>query len=172
MALRPFITLFVVTAFQVFSRYLEILTKKEPASEEQIKLKQEINQLLKEASSLSTPSTFAQAAMLKRKAAAKEKELNKIQEEKEKAKKSFHDQYTESLRIAKVLVYSMLIWAFWSTPIASVPQHILQPFGKLVTWKGPDASTGYYAVGIIPWLVLTSRVSKFLCKMLPEDLFV
>lgn len=71
-----------------------------------------------------------------------------------------------------------------------------------MTWKGPDTSTGYYVVrlqsvelhflhillvfrelpnmciflfikvGIIPWLVLTSRVSKFLCKMLPEDLFV
>ncbi|KAJ3690876.1 hypothetical protein LUZ61_020040 [Rhynchospora tenuis] len=172
MALRPFITLFVVTAFQVVSRYLEILMKKESVSEEQVKLKEEIKQLLKEASSLSTPSTFAQAAMLKRKAAAKEKELNKIQEEKEKAKKSFHDQYSESLKIAKVLVYCILLWSFWSTPIASVPQHLLQPFAKLITWRRPDATTGGVAVGIIPWLVLTSRVSKFLCKMLPEDLFV
>ncbi|PWZ07766.1 hypothetical protein Zm00014a_028175 [Zea mays] len=46
-------------------------------SDDQLRLRVEITQLLKEASALSTPSTFAQAAKLKRLAGAKEKELAK-----------------------------------------------------------------------------------------------
>jgi membrane protein CcdC involved in cytochrome C biogenesis len=43
---------------------------------------------------------------------------------------------------------------------------------SLVFNKLPYMYFLFMQVGIIPWLVLTSRVSKFLCKMLPEDLFV
>ncbi|GJN34544.1 hypothetical protein PR202_gb23216 [Eleusine coracana subsp. coracana] len=57
--------------------YLDLARKRGSQSDEQQKLRLEIKQLLKEANQLSTPSTFAQAAKLKRLAVAKEKELAK-----------------------------------------------------------------------------------------------
>ncbi|KAJ3692878.1 hypothetical protein LUZ60_011973 [Juncus effusus] len=173
MAFWPVFVFLVVTGFQLASRYLELLFKKGSTNEEQAKLRQEINQLLKEASSLSTPSTFAQAAMLRRKANTKEKELNKMQEENEKVKRSFHEQYTGLIKASKVVIYGALICWFWSSPVASVPKNLLQPFGWLFSFRaGRNAATGQITVGIIPWLVLTSRVSKFLCQKLPDDLFI
>ncbi|KAJ6398209.1 hypothetical protein OIU77_019085, partial [Salix suchowensis] len=66
---------FIVVAFQFVSQYLHKLNKKGSKSATEIQLRAEIKQLLKEASTLSQPSTFAQAAKLRRLAAAKEKEL-------------------------------------------------------------------------------------------------
>ncbi|XP_059438513.1 protein GET1-like isoform X2 [Corylus avellana] len=65
----------IVISFHLLSRWLEHLKKKGSKSTVVIQLRGEINQLLKEASSLSEPSTFAQATKLRRLAAAKEKEL-------------------------------------------------------------------------------------------------
>ncbi|XP_058102642.1 uncharacterized protein LOC131246483 isoform X2 [Magnolia sinica] len=72
----PLILLFVF-ALELISMFLERHNKRGLKSAEEVKLQQEIKELLKEASSLSTPSTFAQAAKLRRAAAAKEKELLK-----------------------------------------------------------------------------------------------
>uniref|UniRef100_A0A453R1W1 Uncharacterized protein n=2 Tax=Aegilops tauschii TaxID=37682 RepID=A0A453R1W1_AEGTS len=36
----------------------------------------------------------------------------------------------------------------------------------MFSWKGVDAATGRVVVGIIPWLFLTSRVSKLLSQKL------
>nr|CAB3457786.1 unnamed protein product [Digitaria exilis] len=104
MSLAAFFVFLVVSAPQLVDRYLDLARKVSadlpPASlsrvappirlvasrpgsprgsqsDEQIKLRLEIKELLKEANQLSTPSTFAQAAKLKRLAAAKEKELAK-----------------------------------------------------------------------------------------------
>ncbi|EXB90560.1 hypothetical protein L484_001714 [Morus notabilis] len=75
-SLAPTLIFSIVIAFQFLSRWLESLKKKKGSkSAMEIQLRGEINQLLKEASSFSQPSTFAQAAKLRRVAAAKEKEL-------------------------------------------------------------------------------------------------
>nr|CAB3454162.1 unnamed protein product [Digitaria exilis] len=140
MSLAAFFVFLVVSALQLVDRYLDLARKVSadlpPASlsrvappirlvasrpgsprgsqsDEQIKLRLEIKELLKEANQLSTPSTFAQAAKLKRLAAAKEKELAKR---------------------------------------------------KMLSWRGVDSATGHVVVGILPWLFLTSRVSKLLCQ--------
>ncbi|KAJ1290705.1 hypothetical protein BS78_02G265800 [Paspalum vaginatum] len=164
MPLAAIFVLLLVSALQLLDSYLDLARKTGSHSDEQIKLRLEIKQLLKEADQLSTPSTFAQAAKLKRLAAAKEKELAKIQEQDIKEKQSLYDKYRKFLLLTKVLIYAMLILCFWRNPVTTVPRHLLQPFGKMFSWRGIDAATGHVVVGILPWLFLTSRASKFLCQ--------
>ncbi|CAN6225362.1 unnamed protein product [Urochloa humidicola] len=164
MSLGAIFVFLIVSALQLVDRYLDLARKRGSQSEEQIKLRDEIKQLLKEANQLSTPSTFAQAAKLKRLAAAKEKELAKVQERNTKETQSLYDKYRKILLVAKVLIYGVLVLWFWSTPVTTVPRHLLQPFGKMFSWRGVDSATGRIVVGILPWMFLTSRVSKLLCE--------
>ncbi|QCD82159.1 heterogeneous nuclear ribonucleoprotein F/H [Vigna unguiculata] len=99
--------------------------------EEKAKLHREIKELLKEANSLSQPSTFAQGAKLKRKAAAKEKELAKFQNLNDKDSAL----YSRFLLISKVLTYLIFLMWFWSVPVASISQQLVQPFGRLLSWR-------------------------------------
>ncbi|KAJ4837938.1 hypothetical protein Tsubulata_022533 [Turnera subulata] len=73
----PLIFLLVI-AFQFLSRFIEQKKKAAAKSDREVELRAEIKKLLKEASALSQPSTFAQAAKLRRLAAAKEKELTNL----------------------------------------------------------------------------------------------
>ncbi|XP_017970279.1 PREDICTED: uncharacterized protein LOC18610651 isoform X2 [Theobroma cacao] len=66
---------FIIVVFQFATKWLQDLKKGASKTDKEIQLRGEIKQLLKEAASLSQPSTFAQAAKLRRSAAAKEKEL-------------------------------------------------------------------------------------------------
>ncbi|XP_020115082.1 tail-anchored protein insertion receptor WRB [Ananas comosus] len=169
-ALSPLSIFLLVAALQLLDGFVDLLKKRGSRSSEQLKLRQEIKQLLKDASSLSTPSTFAQAAKLRRLAAAKEKELAKKQEEDNKEKKWSYDLYSRTLMISKVLIYASLVWRYWGVPVAAVPQHLLQPLGRIFSWGARDSATGVVMVGIIPWLVLTSRVSKYLYQKFSECL--
>ncbi|KAI5319872.1 hypothetical protein L3X38_039580 [Prunus dulcis] len=107
----------VVVVLQFVSRGLQQLKKRGVKTATANRLRGEIKDLLKEASSLSQPSTFAQAAKLRRMAAVKEKELANF------------------LFISKVLTYLVLIWWFWRVPIASISQELVQPFGKVLSWR-------------------------------------
>ncbi|KAJ6398208.1 hypothetical protein OIU77_019085 [Salix suchowensis] len=136
---------FIVVAFQFVSQYLHKLNKKGSKSATEIQLRAEIKQLLKEASTLSQPSTFAQAAKLRRLAAAKEKELVNYKE---------------------VFTYFVLICWFWKTPVAEIPQQLVQPFGRFLSWRAGGLLNNNVMVGIIPWLILSTRVSKFACRLI------
>ncbi|KAJ7953224.1 CHD5-like protein [Quillaja saponaria] len=125
----------IVIAFQFICRWLEDLKKKASKSDKEVQLHGEIKQLLKEASSLSQPSTFAQAAKLRRLAAAKEKELANYQELHRKEMMLSYDLYLKVLFISKVLTYLVLILWFWRTPVATISQQLVQPFGKLLSWR-------------------------------------
>ncbi|XP_077246877.1 protein GET1-like isoform X3 [Tasmannia lanceolata] len=113
------------------------------------------------------PSTFAQAAKLKRMATSKEKELAKIQELENKENKGSYDRVLTALGIVKVLAYLGLSWWFWGVPVATVSQQLLQPFGKMLSWRAGGSLSGFVLVGIIPWLIVTTRVSKFISQKLP-----
>nr|XP_007138455.1 hypothetical protein PHAVU_009G210400g [Phaseolus vulgaris]ESW10449.1 hypothetical protein PHAVU_009G210400g [Phaseolus vulgaris] len=68
----------IVAAFQFAYYCLDHVAKQSGSDrEKEDRLRAEIKQLLKEASSMSQPSTFARAAKLKRLATAKERELSK-----------------------------------------------------------------------------------------------
>ncbi|XP_018626656.1 protein GET1-like isoform X2 [Nicotiana tomentosiformis] len=133
----PMIFLIVVTV-QYLSRYVEINMSRVSVNAEELQLRAEIKQLLKEANAMSQPSTFAQAAKLRRMAAAKEQELVKNREKLRKVMKSSYDSHTKTLMILKllitqVLMYLLLIIWFWRIPVASIPKQLVQPFGNVLS---------------------------------------
>ncbi|KAM0839196.1 hypothetical protein ACQ4PT_060480 [Festuca glaucescens] len=166
MALAAIFVFLLVAALHVLDSMLDLAWKRGSLSDAQLKLRVEISEINKEASLLSTPSTFAQCAKLKRLSVAKEKELSKLQQLDIKGKQSLHDKYGKVLLGTKVLTYGLLILWFWSAPVTTVPKHLLQPCGRMFSWRGVDAATGHVVVGILPWLFLTSRVSKLLSQKL------
>ncbi|XP_022775489.1 uncharacterized protein LOC111317286 isoform X1 [Durio zibethinus] len=158
---------FIVIFFQFATKRLQDLKKGASKTDREIQLRGEIKRLLKEAASFSQPSTFAQAAKLRRLAAAKEKELANYQAQQSKEVKLSFDLYLKVLFILKVVTHVVLIFWFWRSPIASVSQQFVQPFGKVLSWKtgGSLNNNVMMEVGIIPWLILCTRVSKFVCRL-------
>ncbi|KAA3478357.1 CHD5-like protein [Gossypium australe] len=155
----PFV-FFIIIAFQFAAKRLQDLKRGASKTDKEMQLRAEIKQLLKEAASYSQPSTFAQAAKLRRMAAAKEKELANCeatfgfslcvvrmqhlisdQAHLTQEMKLSYDLYLKVLFIVKVFlcVYRLLeqviahvviiLW-FWSSPVAYVSQHLVQPFGN------------------------------------------
>ncbi|XP_048435997.1 protein GET1-like [Pyrus x bretschneideri] len=115
---------------------------------------------------------FKQAAKLRRIAAAKEKELANYQELHGKEIKLSYDFYLRILFILKVvlgyiyvLTYIVLVCWFWRVPVASVSQQLVQPFGNVIPWRAGGVVNENVMVGIIPWLILSTRVSKFVCRL-------
>ncbi|KAM7516019.1 hypothetical protein LguiA_005602 [Lonicera macranthoides] len=155
------LTIFIIVmALQFLSKYLEHNKKRGSTNKADVQLRAEIKQLLKEASSLSQPSTFAQAAKLRRMAAAKEKELAKNQELHSKEKKLSHEKV---LMILKVLTYFALILWFWRIPVAVITENLVQPLGKVLSWRTGGRLNDNIMVGVIPWLIVSNRVGKFIC---------
>ncbi|CAE6192924.1 unnamed protein product [Arabidopsis arenosa] len=158
------LTFFVVVAFQLLSKWLDQLKKKGSKNTRESELRSEIKQLLREASVLSQPATFAQAAKLRRSAATKEKELAQYLEQHNKEIKLSYDMYGKVLLASKVVIYLILVLCFWRTPIAIIAKQLVQPFGTLLSWGTGGHLTGHVMVGIIPWLILSTRVSKYVCR--------
>ncbi|KAL9253567.1 GET1-like protein [Drosera capensis] len=158
-------TVFIIVFFiQFLPRYLEHHFKGGTLSETELKLRAEIRELLKEASAYSQPSTFAQAAKLRRIAAAKEKELAKIQEVQMKERKSSYDPYMKAMMPIKILTYFVLAIWFWGSPVAAISKELVQPFGKVLSWKAGVFADDKVMVGILPWMILSTRVSKLICR--------
>ncbi|KAG8639708.1 protein GET1 isoform X1 [Manihot esculenta] len=155
----------IVVFFQFGSRWLEHLKKSASKDGTEVQLRAEIKQLLKEASSFSQPSSFAQAAKLRRLAAAKEKELANREEMLKKEIKLSYDLYLKVIFILKIATYFMLICWYWRTPVAAISQHLVQPFGRLLSWGAGGPSNDNVLVGVIPWLILSTRVSKFVSRV-------
>ncbi|XP_060194032.1 protein GET1-like [Lycium barbarum] len=159
----PMIFLIVVSV-QYLSRHVELNTSRVSVNAEELKLRAEIKQLLKDANAMSQPSTFAQAAKLRRMAAAKEQELAKNHEKLLKEMKSSYDTHKKALTVIKVLTYFLLIIWFWRIPVASIPKQLVQPFGRILSWRAGGPANENVMVGVIPWLILSTRVSKLICR--------
>ncbi|CAK8540114.1 unnamed protein product [Lathyrus sativus] len=153
----PFIFLIVAT-FQLAYYFLDNLNKNgSDSSKKENMLREEIKQLLKEASLLSQPSTFAQAAKLKRLATAKEKELAKLQN----LNRKDLVLYLKIVLIGKYLTYGVLLIWFWRIPVAIISQQLVQPFAKLLSWKSGAVQENDTMVGIIAWLIVSARVCRY-----------
>ncbi|XP_004512266.1 protein GET1-like [Cicer arietinum] len=152
----PFIFL-IVAAFQSAYYCLDQLKKNGSDNEKENQLRGEIKHLLKEASLLSQPSTFAQASKLKRLAKVKEKELAKYQ--------NLHRKdlvlYLRVILIGKYITYGMLVIWFWRVPVASISLQLVQPFGRLLSWKTGAIQDDNIVVGIIAWLIVSARVCRY-----------
>ncbi|KAL1543852.1 protein GET1-like [Salvia divinorum] len=159
----------LVFAFHFVSKYIESQKNKKGSGENlDAKLRREIKQLLKEASTLSQPSTFAQAAKLRRTAATKEKELAKYLEMQEKDMKLSVTSYGKHLMISKVFTYFVLILWFWKIPVATISDQLVHPFGRLLSWRAGNSLKDTVVIGVIPWLIVSTRVSKFICRKVFE----
>ncbi|XP_010557417.1 PREDICTED: uncharacterized protein LOC104826422 [Tarenaya hassleriana] len=161
------LTFFLVVLFRFLSMWLDQVKKKgsSTSNTREDELRSEIKMLLKEASSFSQPSTFAQAAKLRRLAAAKERELAKFQEQDKKEINQCYDLYGKVLLVSKVVIYiSLGVW-FWRTPIAIVSKQLVQPFGSFLSLGTGGHLNGHVMVGIAPWLILSTRVSKYVCRV-------
>ncbi|KAL3638807.1 hypothetical protein CASFOL_016714 [Castilleja foliolosa] len=155
----------LVFTFHFVSKYIESVKKKKGAmSDKDVQLRAEIKRLLKEASSLTQPSTFAQAAKLRRMAAAKEKELAKYQEMHERDMKMSFGTYEKLILISQVVTYVVLILCYWKIPVTTISDQLVRPFGRLLSWKAGTSLKDNVVIGIIPWLVVSTRVSKFICR--------
>jgi hypothetical protein len=75
-----------------------------------------------------------------------------------------YDMYGKGLLASKVVIYLILVLCFWRTPIAIIAKQLVQPFGTLLSWGTGGHMTGHVMVGIIPWLILSNRVSKYVCR--------
>ncbi|VVA93427.1 unnamed protein product [Arabis nemorensis] len=124
------LTFFLVVVFQLLSKWLDQLKKKGSRNTREAELRSEIKHLLREASALSQPATFAQAAKLRRSAATKEKELAQYLEQHKKEIQMSYDMYGKVLLVSKVVVYLILVLWFWRTPIAIIAKQLVQPFGE------------------------------------------
>ncbi|KAK4368212.1 hypothetical protein RND71_012004 [Anisodus tanguticus] len=203
----------IVVALQFLSRYFEINKKKGSTSSEDMQLRAEIKQLLKEASALLQPSTFAQAAKLRRLATAKERELAINQEIRSKEAKLSYDtqkallfcryelgMYSDiyKLRLScKMLIYpnhtgldvllvDYVVLAYSCgfhiqaarTALWEILVHISIELsacdlliccsstsaGKMLSWRAGGPANENVMVGIIPWLLLSTRVSKSISR--------
>ncbi|KAM1425918.1 hypothetical protein PS2_017882 [Malus domestica] len=76
-----------------------------------------------------------------------------------------YDLYLRILFILKVLTYVVLVCWFWRVPVASISRQLVQPFGKMISWRAGGVVKIFVMVGIIPWLILSTRVSKFVCRL-------
>ncbi|KAK6924573.1 Get1 family [Dillenia turbinata] len=139
---------FIVSLLQFTTRYLLHIKKNGAMGAEEIQLRGEIKKLLKEAASLSQPSTFAQAAKLRRIAAAKERELLKSKELHGKEIQSFYDSYLKVLLVVKWFIYFVLVCWFWRVPVAAVSKPLMQPFGRILSWKAGEPDNDNVMIAI------------------------
>lgn len=164
----PLILVVVLSMHILFGYIQQYLSKlqKRMMNPEEVQVVQEIKRLLKEAKSLSTPSTFAQAAKLRRAAAAKEKELLQIRQKLSVEKGLSSQLHLMAPKILKACIYLGFVWWFWGVPIAVVSTQLLQPLGSALSLRVGGSKDCLVKIGIIPWLLLTTRVSVFVSRKL------
>ncbi|GLT82277.1 hypothetical protein SLE2022_006750 [Rubroshorea leprosula] len=61
------------------------------------------------------------------------------QEQRSEEIKLSYDLYLKAFFITKIATYFMLIVWYWRSPVASVPQNLVQPFGRFLSWKAGDS---------------------------------
>lgn len=167
-AAAPLILIVILSMHILSGRIQHYLGKlqKRRMNPEEVQVVQEIKHLLKEAKLLSTPSTFAQAAKLRRAAAAKEKELLQIRQKLSVKKGLSSMLHLMAPKILKACIYLGFVWWFWGVPMAVVSTQFLRPFGNALSLRVGGSKDGLVTVGIIPWLLLTTRVSAFVSHKL------
>ncbi|KAG6542550.1 hypothetical protein Mapa_016021 [Marchantia paleacea] len=150
----------ILLLLHLFLEYYSRITPTGQLRPQERELVKEIRELHRAADALATPATFAKSAKLKRSAAAKEKELALLRQNLALQKGWWLSLYSTAPNALKVVVYIILAQWFWHTSVATIPVSFLQPYELLVS-ANKQSLGGEVAVGILPWLVLTSRVSKF-----------
>ncbi|CAM6011306.1 unnamed protein product [Sphagnum balticum] len=155
----PPLALFIflaVFAVQVLLRVCTHLLPKKRMAPQEAELVREIKELLREADALSTPSTFAKSAKLRRAAALKEKQLSEFDD-------NWLNRSLTQTGCLQGVVYLGLVGWYFHRPVASVPASLLQPFGE-----HPSDCCAHSmfskVVGITPWLIVSTQVSVYILE--------
>jgi hypothetical protein len=127
MALFIFLAVFAV---QVLLRVCTHLLPKKRMAPQEAELVREIKELLREADALSTPSTFAKSAKLRRAATLKEKQLSELRQSVSHKPWSQLTLHATLPTLLNGVVYLGLVGWYFHRPVASVPASLLQPFGE------------------------------------------
>ncbi|BBN04188.1 tail-anchored protein insertion receptor [Marchantia polymorpha subsp. ruderalis] len=154
----------ILLLLHLFLEYYSRITPTGQLRPQERELVKEIRELHRAADALATPATFSKSAKLKRSAAAKEKELALLRQNLALQKGWWLSLYSTAPNALEVVVYMILAQWFWHTSVATIPASFLQPVSFLQPYElssNKESLGGEVAVGILPWLALTSRVSKF-----------
>lgn len=142
-------------------------------------MQHEIEDLKRQAKPLNTPDTFAQCAKLERKALALEKTLTRLQTVEHASRSAFILRIPGILRtIGFFTVISVSILVYYRTTRSSsgstssggcsvgvgvtmLPPDWIWPAGRWLS-MGTGSKGMYGIVGLIPWTLMCSRVSRAL----------
>lgn len=161
----PIVSFAFVLITRLASRLIALSLRAKKVQPAEHQLTMEIKDLLRQASSLSSPSTFAKATKLRRMAASKEKELTQLTHSLAKERRwsnSLQAVFPTALEVVACL--SLGYW-YWGCTISTMASQSIRPFDKALLWKTKISEDDKYVmIGIVPWLVLCTRVSLFLSK--------
>lgn len=164
----PIVSFALLLLAHLASRLVALfLRKKKNLNPAEQQLASEIKDLLRQANSLTTPSTFAKAAKLKRTAVAKERELTQLRQSLGKEQPWFLSWHMVLPKAMKVIMYLVLAYWFWGSPISTVASRSIHPFDKTLAWKTHDddyQDGNLSKIGILPWMIICMRVCAFLTK--------
>ncbi|KAI5063823.1 hypothetical protein GOP47_0020493 [Adiantum capillus-veneris] len=114
---------------------------------------------------ISRPSTFAKAAKLKRIAVAKERELVQLRHSHGKEQDWPFLWHILNPNVLQVLVYAILVYRYWGSPLLTIPSQSIYPLDSTISWRTAALqNNGAVKIGILPWLLVCSRVCIFLAK--------
>lgn len=102
----------------------------------------------------------------KRQMIAVEKELAAMKSM--KAASPFVGQLATFSRYIQPAAYALLVIAFWSTPVASLPASLFAPFGWILAFPGQGAGN----VAILPWCVISHVTVSHLARSTMERIGV
>jgi len=123
------------------------------------KLKAEIVEIRKEAAPLNNPSTFSKHAKLERKAAAKDKELEKLKAKWESPKYKLLQKVPLLMRSG---VWTWILYSQGKVPVIQLGKEAVWPIGPLLSFPYGGDWMGGGAVSCVFWLALCHKFSGML----------
>eukprot|EP00873_Tetraselmis_striata_P038978 jgi/Tetstr1/459242/TSEL_000051.t1 len=114
------------------------------------KLRAEAASLKHQAAALNTPATFSKCAKLERQALAREKEVERLEEQ--LGARAGAMRLARVVRALKALLwFGVTVW-FWNRPLLYLPPGLLAPLGSLLASPHLKLWRGVGAVTALPWL--------------------
>lgn len=131
-------------------------------SERQRDVRRDVEMLKREAARLNAPDTFAACAKAERKAISLEKELAKMEQRDEEAKRHYLVKMPGMVRmLVFVALLGLLLLGRVVGTVGFLEPAIVWPLGRwLSALSGHSSSSG--VVGLLPWSMLCHRVSRMI----------
>jgi len=131
-------------------------------SDQEVNLKKELRELVKERSTVNAVEAFARYARINRKIDQVRERLGEMNLD--------NSKYIYKVRLtATIILYGLissvncyLIWFYRTVPLLKVPSNWLDPFGKL-------AMQNEAGLGLIPWLVISASIGRLVVNFFKNE---